>query len=617
MSTILHPRSERSATEAERASRPARHLAALDGLRAVAVVLVVAYHADPDRFPGGFVGVDVFFVLSGFLITALILREMQSRGRVGLRRFWSRRIRRLAPALLAMVAVTSAITLAVGNDTAAGLRSQVLGALTWTSNWIQIHEGWSYADASLPPLLNHLWSLGIEEQFYLLWPVLVLGLLTVTSRAASRWIVLGLALVSAALMAAWYITADPTRAYMGLDSHAFGLLLGAAAALGTAPHLLRDGFAAATEKVRYTALGVIGLGVLVAYTLTVPWDSDRTFLGGLALANLATVGLVLAAANPTPVARVLAWSPLRWLGERSYGIYLWHWPLIVIITRLVPGEYRVAAGWAAVLAAVPVAALSYRFIEMPIRGDGVRATLSRWTAQIRGDETVYRPRRTRPLAIAALAVFLTASVAVWKAPAESDVESALREGQRAVSSSIDRLEETPPPAEEAPAEAPDACRPVGPHEAVSAFGDSVTVAIAPPLLERRPGSVAIATVGWQYADVAHAVREATAQGRLQPTVLITTGTNGEIDQADLDALVGELGDRQIGLVAPYVPGRSWSEQSLAAVRAVAEAHENVHLVDWNALAAQQPGLTGADQVHPTGPGQGAFLDQTDHALALC
>ncbi|OUZ11049.1 hypothetical protein BHE97_06360 [Aeromicrobium sp. PE09-221] len=616
MSTTLHPRSERPATDTEGSPRPVRHLAALDGLRAIAVVLVLAYHADPDRFPGGFVGVDVFFVLSGFLITALILREAQSRGRLALRRFWLRRIRRLAPALLVMVAVTSAITLAVGNDTGAGLRSQVLGALTWTSNWIQIHEGWSYADASVPPLLNHLWSLGIEEQFYLLWPVLILGLLTVTSRTASRRIVLGLALVSAALMAAWYVTADPTRAYMGLDSHAFGLLLGAATALGSAPHLLRDGFAAATEKMRYTALGLLGLGVLAVYTLTVPWDSDRTFLGGLALANLATVGLVLAAANPTPLARALGCAPLRWLGERSYGIYLWHWPLLVIVTRLVPGEHRVPAGWLAVLASVPVAALSYRFIESPIRRDGARATISRWGAQIRGDETVYRPRRTRPLALAALAVLLTASVAVWKAPAESDVESALREGQRAVSASIESLEEPAQP--DAPPAPPDACRAVGANEAVSAFGDSVTVAVAPALLERRPGSSAVAVVGWQYGDVAGAVREAAAQGQLHPTVLIATGTNGEIDAADLDALVGnELADRQVGLVAPYVPGRSWSDQSLAAVRSVAEAHDNVHLIDWNALASQHPEITGTDQVHPTGHGQGVFVDQVGQALAVC
>ncbi|WP_185972984.1 acyltransferase family protein [Aeromicrobium piscarium] len=620
MSATLPTRSAHPEDTAERAARPARHLAALDGLRAVAVLLVLGYHADPDRFPGGFVGVDVFFVLSGFLITALILREMNEHGRVALRRFWARRIRRLAPALLVMVAVTSSITLAVGNDTGAGLRSQVIGALTWTSNWIQIHEGWSYADASVPPLLNHLWSLGIEEQFYLLWPVLILGLLTVARRAVAQRVVAVLALVSVGLMAFWYLTADPTRAYMGLDSHAFGLLLGATVALGTAPHLLRDGFAAAAEKVRYTALGAVGLVAIVVYALVVEWDSQVTFLGGLALVNLATVGLVLAAANPTPIARFLGWSPLRWVGERSYGIYLWHWPLIVFATRLMPAEHRVVAGWAAVLIAVPVAALSYRFVELPLRRDGARATLTRWAAQVRGDDRVYRARRARPLAIAGLAVLLTASTALWKAPSESDVEAALREGQRAVSASIEASDETPEASAptEAPPPAPDACRAVDAHEAVSAFGDSVTVAVAPALLERRPGSSAVAVVGWQYGDVAAAVREAAAQDQLRPTVLIATGTNGEIDQADLDALVAnELADRQVGLVAPYVPGRSWSDQSLAAARAVAEAHANVHLIDWNALASQHPEITGTDQVHPTGHGQGVFVDQVGQALAIC
>ncbi|RYI97974.1 MAG: acyltransferase, partial [Actinomycetales bacterium] len=335
------------------------------------------YHALPERLPGGFVGVDVFFVLSGFLITALLLRERERAGTVRLRSFWVRRVRRLVPALVVMLTLVSAATLMVGRETGSGLRSQVVGALTWTSNWIQIHQGWSYSDQHLPPLLNHLWSLGIEEQFYVLWPLLLLAALVVLKRRVSLYAVAALALVSIALMAFWYRGGDPNRAYMGLDSHAFGLLLGAALALSTASHLLGSTAGEPTPANatrRRTVLGALGLAGILAFAVLVAWNSDANFLGGLGLASLASVAVIHAAANPGPVASVLGWAPLRWLGERSYGLYLWHWPLIVFAVRLAPPTDAEVAGCLAVAVAVVVSAISYRWVEVPMCRDGIGAT---------------------------------------------------------------------------------------------------------------------------------------------------------------------------------------------------------------------------------------------------
>lgn len=626
VSTTLGDRFE-AQTPPERSSSAAAplRLASLDGLRAVAVLLVVGYHAAPHWVPGGFVGVDVFFVLSGFLITALLLRELQRDGRVGLRAFWIRRLRRLAPALVAVVGATAALTLVVGHETGAGLRSQVIGALTWTSNWVQIHEGWSYADEGLPPALNHLWSLAIEEQFYLAWPLVFVVLMTLAGRRATKIAAVVLVVASAALLAFWFLTADPTRAYLGLDSHAFGLLLGAALALGQRPHLLRDDVTTTPrDRTRLTAWGACGLLALGLYAAFVAWDSPLTYLGGLAVANVAAAAVVLAAANPTVLARMLAVAPLRWLGERSYGVYLWHWPLIVIATRVTPAEHMQLAAWGAVVLAVLVAAASYRFLEVPMRRDGVGRTFRRWTESL--GTKGYRPRRSRAIATAACVTMVTALFAVWTAPEESRIASTLREGQRAVSASMENLDDAPPaepteapPEEEAePEPAPPGCEPVPTGEPISAFGDSVTVAVAPQLMERRPESAAVATVGWQYQDVARAIRDANAAGHLRRGVLISTGTNGAIDHADLDALVSQdLAGRQVTLVAPYVPGRAWSEQALATVRAVADTYPHVRLADWNALASGRPDLTAADRVHPTGAGQGAFLDTVDHAFATC
>ncbi|GAA1728918.1 acyltransferase family protein [Aeromicrobium alkaliterrae] len=601
---------------------PRSHLPSLDGLRGIAVLLVLAYHAFPSRLPGGFAGVDVFFVLSGFLITTLLLREKNQVGRVQLRRFWVRRVRRLVPAVVAMLAVVSGLTVLVGNDTGAGLRSQVVGALTWTSNWIQIHQGWSYSDQHLPPLLNHLWSLGIEEQFYLLWPLLVVAALAVLARRRTQQVTVALALVSVGLMAFWYQTGDPNRAYMGLDSHAFGLLLGAGLALSRVPHLLEPGpdGAGARSSTRRTVAGVLGLVVIGAFSALVAWNSDITFLGGLGLLNLAAVAVILAAATPGPVAVGLAWLPLRWIGERSYGLYLWHWPLIVFAVRLAhPDDAEVAAGVALVVA-LAVSAVSYRYLEVPMRRDGIRVTLRSWLAVLRGkdgrDAVV-----ARLVATIACLYLVLAGAALWQAPAESEVETLLDAGEQVAVDSVDDLPSVPqpmtPPAPE-PVQPGRLCQQVPVGTPVSAFGDSVTVAIAPALANRRPGSTAVAAVGWQYGDVASAIRQTAAAGQLQPTVLIATGTNGIIDAGDLNALLtNELAGRQVALVVPSVPGRSWSDQAVRTVNEAAATHDNVHMVDWNALALQHPEVTASDGVHPNGHGQTVFNDLIDQSLAAC
>ena len=613
---------EKRAPETPVPAPPRSHLAGLDGLRGVAVLLVLAYHALPERLPGGFVGVDVFFVLSGFLITALLLREKEQTGTVRLRQFWVRRIRRLVPALVVMLTLVSAATLVIGHETGSGLRSQVAGALTWTSNWIQIHQGWSYSDQHLPPLLNHLWSLGIEEQFYLLWPLLLLASLVVLKRRGSLYAVSALALVSIALMAFWYRGGDPNRAYMGLDSHAFGLLLGAALALSAAPHLIgaatHDPASASTATRRRTVLGLLGLAGIVGFSVFIPWNGDATFLGGLGLVSVASVAVIHAAANPGPVASALGWAPLRWLGERSYGLYLWHWPLIVFAVRMAPPTEAELAGCLAAALAIVIAAISYRRVELPMSRDGIGATLRRWrsTLQGRGAGGV---RRARLVTTAAAFTVVLAGAAMWEAPAESDVENMLRVGQEVVIDSADDIESKPDPVPEPePSAAPRACQPVAEGAPVTAFGDSVTVAVAPVLMGRRPGSVAVATVGWQYGDVAAALRQVAAAGQLQPNVVIATGTNGTIDAADLDRLVTtELAGRQVALVTPSVPGRSWSDQAVQAVQQVAAAHDNVRLVDWNGLAVAHPELTASDRVHPNAQGQNVFNDLLSQSLASC
>lgn len=345
------------------------HVPALDGLRGVAVALVVAFHA--GRLTGGWLGVDVFFVLSGYLITRLLLVEATSTGRIDLARFWGRRARRLLPAMLITVAVV-AVAERVRERLAgpAGARWDVVGALTYTSNWLRLRAGAGYWSQFGPPsLLEHFWSLAIEEQFYVLWPLVMVGLARL--RRATVTVVLAIATVAGA---AWSLvlfdrTLDASRVYMGTDTRAYALLAGATVAslAEWRPNWIRPARWIAPVASGALALGAAGL------------DGTRlvTYRGGLVGCTLAAALVVAGLATGTDrLAGLLSVSPLRWLGARSYGIYLWHWPVFAgcgIAGRPDAGLGRIAVG---VLASLAIAEASYRLVEMPIRRKGLRVV--RW-----------------------------------------------------------------------------------------------------------------------------------------------------------------------------------------------------------------------------------------------
>ena len=305
----------------------AGRVGAFDGLRAVAVSAVIVYHLWPDRLPSGFLGVDMFMVLSGYLITSLLVREHARSGAIRLRAFWGRRFRRLIPALMLMLAVVAIFVRVAGPDTLdRSVRQQGLAALFYVANWKLVLDGVSYGalNSARSPLL-HLWSLGIEEQFYVVWPLVLLALFrTAAGRRHALKVAVAGALGSAALMAVWYRPGtDPLRLYYGTDTRAQALLLGAAAAL-IAPRL-RLG--------HRKALAVIGPIAFAAVLFAMLTNSPNVlYRGGFGLVALGTACAVLAAAETGPLTQMLDHAPLRGLGRISYGVYLWHWPAITLLT---------------------------------------------------------------------------------------------------------------------------------------------------------------------------------------------------------------------------------------------------------------------------------------------
>jgi peptidoglycan/LPS O-acetylase OafA/YrhL len=385
---------------------------ALDGIRAVAVAAVVLFHAGLSGVSGGFLGVDTFFVLSGFLITSLLLAERARAGRIDLATFWVRRARRLLPALLLVLAATVvAGRYLLDSDALSLLRTDAYAALAYLANWRMIFRGTGYVAATAAPSpLQHTWSLGIEEQFYLLWPLVVAGLLAWLAARRAIAVLLGCcvagAVVSQVLCARLFQPESMGRAYFGTDTRAQALLIGAALAAALA--LAGD---------RRPPRRVFGLLAVIAIAGTaVLWHtaSDQAgwlFRGGLTAAALATA-VVVAHVVLFPdalLARALGLAPLVWLGRISYGVYLWHWPLFTFVNADNTGLSRWPLLLTRLAGTIGLAVLSYHLVEQPIRRGGLGRVL---------------PRRMPGVVTAAALAVLVAMISVGTVPPPEPVVAA-------------------------------------------------------------------------------------------------------------------------------------------------------------------------------------------------
>src|ERR687894_2858984 len=378
-----------------------RYMPGLDGLRAIAVLAVIAYHLNPAWAPGGLLGVGVFFTLSGYLITDLLLGQRAATGSLRLGDFWLRRARRLLPALFLMLAVVVAWITVLNRFLLPGLRGDVLAAVGYVSNWWNIVREASYfARFGPPPPLDHLWSLAVEEQFYLIWPWLLwLGLRYVPGRYTLASLTLvGAALSAAAMTLIYQPGVDPTRVYEGTDTRALGLLIGAALAMVWPSRKLRADRINRRVCLLIDGAGVVGLVVIGILIWRTSEYSPFLYKGGIVLLSVATVLVLAALVHPASWLGVaVGWSPLRWLGVRSYGIYLWHYPIIVLTAPGPQQRATLSLEVLQVVATIVVAALSWQFFEEPIRRGAIGRIWAQGRSRLarRGDTPrgSYLPRR--------------------------------------------------------------------------------------------------------------------------------------------------------------------------------------------------------------------------------
>jgi peptidoglycan/LPS O-acetylase OafA/YrhL len=476
------------------------YLPGIDGLRAVAVIAVLLYHAGLPLFAGGFLGVEVFFVISGFLITSLLLAEWGGTGGINLPGFWLRRARRLLPAAYALVVVVLVVAVVFLRDEVATLRGDGAAALTYVTNWYLIFNERSYFEAmGRPSLLQHLWSLAVEEQFYLVWPPVLALMLRYWRRGVILAVVLAGAATSSLLMALLYNPeADPSRVYYGTDTRATGLLIGAALAFVWSPWRLRSGAGTPTSLLSraYGALldlaGLAALAGLAVFFTSLDEFQPFLFQGGFAALALATIAAIGVAVHP--LARLVPWllglPPMRYVGLRSYSIYLWHWPVFMLTRPHLDVPFDGAPLFVLRMGlTLALAEASYRVIEVPCRA----GALGRMWRSLHGMPGVpaLRLAARRLGAVAACAGLVLVGAAVVNAQPPPPPEE-LAAGSISV---VFTADPTPPPSPERPAVAQ---RPVEPTQPSTA--NEPDVAHAPELARSATPVPATATATAVVAD---------------------------------------------------------------------------------------------------------------------
>jgi len=358
------------------------YLPALDGLRALAVLAVLFYHADVLWLPGGFLGVEIFFVVSGYLITSLLLSEYRANHSINLIQFWQRRARRLLPALFAMLIAVLSYAVIFLPDEVASLRADVVAAFAYVTNWYLIVAEKSYFEiVGRPSLLRHLWSLAVEEQFYLVWPLLfVLLLARLKTRGAMLLLMFGATLSALWMGAQFQPDTDPSRIYYGTDTRAAGLLIGAALAFVWLPRA-NDANKSRARRWLLDLVGILALGALIAACLMLSEFDPFLYQGGMLLVAAATALVIAAVVSPQSpfFASLLGFGVLRWIGLRSYSLYLWHWPVFMVtrpqLDTTLEGAPLLALRFVLTFA---LAEISYRVIETPIRHGALGEAWHAW-----------------------------------------------------------------------------------------------------------------------------------------------------------------------------------------------------------------------------------------------
>ncbi|MGE7947447.1 acyltransferase family protein [Lysinibacillus sp. NPDC093688] len=604
-----------------------RYIPGLDGIRALAVLAVIAYHFNFKWASGGFLGVDIFFVLSGYLITSTVLPLKGSQLTVGLGKFWMGRFRRLLPAAYVMIITSFAWATLFHKDLLNTLRGDAISSIFYSSNWWFIFHKLSYFDSfGSPSPIKNLWSLAIEEQFYLIWPILLmLGLYLVKKPVKlAIYIFIG-ALCSAVLMGLLYEPgADPSRVYYGTDTRSFELLIGCWLALVWPMKRLSSQKLSTDHVNKLNAISLVAFSIFILSIIFV--DEYQTFLyrGGMFLFCLNAAILIACVCHPISIlGKILSLKPLRWIGSRSYGIYLWHYPIMVLGTPVHeignPAYWRVALQLVLILM---IAELSYRYIEMPIRKEGFRSyyrqhlviNKNKWSS------LTFARKISTVLVPLFLLVFFTGMTGVvgeekteskesqpteikisgGEQPSKQQDAVAEKETPESGSANVENEKaEASPPDKEEPKQGENDTTANPENESyngILAIGDSLMIDIASSLHNIYPNITIDAKIGRQVSQAIQLAPNYASFNQPNKAVIIQLGTNGFFSNDQIDALLEAFSNADIYLVNTRVP-RTWEGKVNYSLQQKAQEHDNITLIDWHSVAINHPEFFAPDGVH--------------------
>ncbi|CAN2165596.1 COG1835 Predicted acyltransferases [Candidatus Nanopelagicaceae bacterium] len=568
--------------------RGIRYIPAIDGLRAVAVIAVMLYHLGFNWIPGGFLGVDLFFVISGYVITRLLLDSIQRSGGLDLRAFYVARIRRLLPPLLFMIILTTVFVGAWAPDTMRRFLADTPFALFGGMNWWLVFRHTDYFEAiGRPPLLQHTWSLGVEAQFYLVWPLILLLVLRYFGKNKIPGAALliaafsGIALLFVSLQVDAASASQVSHVYFGTDTHSIGLFLGAALAVRWIPQNLNETVSKKAQDF-IDGIGVFGLLGIIAAFLFVDENDPTLYKIAFPLAGLFGCAIITSIVHPASrFAPILSSKPFVWIGERSYAIYLWHW----VVFQVTRPEYDLdGSPWALyalrLLIVFALADISLRLVELPVR----TGLIDYWFKGMK-----YRTKRVQLRQKFAVLLILISTIGLTTTSALS----AIAEGDRQLNELKQQLE-------------PPAFTPTDTTGGLWVTGDSVILGIRFELDARQNIGLINARVGRQAPELLEVIRNDKAN-MVGSTIVMNLGNNNRLTEEQVAAIFAEVQDQPRIIVVNTAVPRGWRDENNALISQYATQY-GARLIDWATISAGHPEYFGPDGVHLVPAGVRAYVD---------
>jgi peptidoglycan/LPS O-acetylase OafA/YrhL len=568
-----------------------RHIASIDGLRAIAVTAVVLYHLGISWIPGGFLGVDLFFVISGYVITRLILDSINQSSALDLREFYAARLRRIYPAFIFMVVCTIIFIGVWAPEAIKRFLSDLPYALTGSINWLLVARHQDYFEAiGRPPLLQHTWSLAVELQFYLIWPIILLTVLKYFGKKNIARIALLIAITSGVTLFLVSLQLDQSNAqqvshiYFGTDTHSLGLFLGSALAVSWIPQNLSADIEKRAQDV-VDAIGVVGLLGLIAAFLFIDESNASLYRIAFPLAGIFGCLVIISLVHPASrFAPLISSAPFRWVGQRSYGIYIWHW-VIFQVTR--PSVDLTGQSWALYLARVllvlALADISLRWVEIPFR----QGMVQNWFRGMKYRSAKVKLRQQLSIVFSVIAVLaVTSSISVQainKADQIAQVQIAQPEDEAASQEDL------------------------GSTTGLWVTGDSVILGIRSKLESKEHISLINARVGRQAPELLAVMRVDQSSVPSSPVVFNLGNNNALNEQTVRDIFEVVKNQPQVIVVNTSVP-RAWKDANNAIISKVASGYPNVRLVDWDRVSKDRPELFAPDGVHLSPTGSDVYVD---------